>query len=134
MEFHERHKLLLMAHSPEGLRRLGRLVASTSKASFSDEVFLSYDVLLWKTLKLLATVKKHANVLYHCMSYLKTYLSHDEKEELTELIEAYRQGHLPLIVPVTLINHYIRKYHPPYLAAQYYLSPHPIELHLRNHV
>ena len=69
----------------------------------------------------------------HCMGFLKKLLSADEKKELLEIIEQYRQGHLPLIVPVTLLNHYVRKYDPPYLRDQYYLKPHPIELQLRNH-
>ena len=61
-------------------------------------------------------------------------LSADEKQELLEVIDNYRTGLLPLIVPVTLINHYVRKYDQTYLKDQYYLNPHPIELQLRNHV
>jgi uncharacterized protein YbgA (DUF1722 family) len=67
------------------------------------------------------------------MGFLKKLLSSDEKRELLEIIEQYRQGNFPLIVPVTLLNHYVRKYDPLYLREQYYLKPHPIELQLRNH-
>ena len=87
-----------------------------------------------EALKLRATVKKHVNVLQHLMGYFKKNLSADEKQELLEVIDYYHRGHVPLIVPVTLINHYVRKYDQPYLKLQYYLNPHPLELQLRNHV
>ncbi len=85
-------------------------------------------------LKLLATVKKNTNVLTHAMGYFKKLLSSDEKKELIEIIENYHKGFVPLIVPVVLINHYVRKYDEPYLKEQYYLNPNPLELMLRNHV
>jgi uncharacterized protein YbgA (DUF1722 family) len=78
-------------------------------------------------------VKKNANVLYHLMGYFKEDLSADEKQELLEILDQYRAGYIPLIVPVTLINHYVRKYQQPYLAKQTYLNPHPVDLQLRNH-
>jgi uncharacterized protein YbgA (DUF1722 family) len=68
------------------------------------------------------------------MGYFKTQLSSDEKQELLEIIKEYSVGLVPLIVPLTLINHYVRKYDQPYLKEQFYLNPHPIELQLRNHV
>jgi len=70
----------------------------------------------------------------HMMGYFKQQLTPGEKQELLELIDKYRTGFLPLVVPVTLINHYVRKYEQPYLKEQVYLNPHPIELQLRNHV
>ena len=68
------------------------------------------------------------------MGYFKKNLTRDEKEELAGIIKSYNQAHLPLIVPITLLNHYVRKYNSPYLEQQYYLNPHPMELMLRNHV
>jgi uncharacterized protein YbgA (DUF1722 family) len=67
------------------------------------------------------------------MGYFKKQLSADEKQELLEIFGAYRAGHVPLIVPVTLLNHYLRKYRQDYLADQTYLNPHPLALKLRNH-
>ncbi|HPO09969.1 MAG TPA: YbgA family protein, partial [bacterium] len=78
--------------------------------------------------------KKHCNVLQHAMGYFKQQLTPDEKQELLEIIDHYRNGYVPLIVPITLLNHYVRKYEQSYLKEQYYLYPHPIELQLRNHV
>jgi uncharacterized protein YbgA (DUF1722 family) len=68
------------------------------------------------------------------MGYFKAELTADEKQELLETLERYRRELVPLIVPITLISHYVRKYDQPYLKDQYYLNPHPIELQLRNHV
>ena len=85
-------------------------------------------------MRLLATPKKNANVLMHIAGYFKKLISSDEKQELLDVIENYRTGLIPLIVPITLVKHYVRKYTVTYLQKQYYLNPHPMELMLRNHV
>lgn len=131
--FHSRHKLLLLSRSPQLYRELGRLVATAASAPFED-AFARYRVLLLKALKTRPTVKKHINVLQHILGYFKQYLSADEKQEALELIEQYRAGLVPLIVPVTLLNHFVRKYDNAYLRQQVYLQPHPRELKLLNHV
>jgi uncharacterized protein YbgA (DUF1722 family) len=99
----------------------------------ADELFAGYEQLMMPTLKLRCTLKKHTNVLMHLLGYFKNQLSSDEKQELLEIIDNFKHGLIPLIVPVTLVNHYVRKYGQEYLAEQYYLSPHPLELKLRNH-
>lgn len=131
--FHTRHKLLLMAHSPELYRRMGRLVARARELP-PAELFATYEELLMKAMALKTTVRKNANVLQHILGYFKKVLSSDEKRELLEVIDNYKGGLIPLIVPVTLVNHYVRKYDQHYLREQHYLNPHPLELQLRNHV
>lgn len=131
--FHMKHKLLVMAHSPSALKALGQLVAQGRKGNHK-EICDSYVRLLMDALKLQATVRKNVNVLMHIAGYFKKQLSGIEKEEFQEVLEAYMNGLLPLIVPVTLLNHYVRVYGEAYLAEQYYLNPHPLELKLRNHV
>jgi uncharacterized protein YbgA (DUF1722 family) len=84
-------------------------------------------------MKLKATPGKNANVLQHALGYFKRDLSPDEKQEALGVIAGYRDEHVPLIVPVTLLQHYIWKYGVDYLASQTYFDPHPIELKLRNH-
>jgi uncharacterized protein YbgA (DUF1722 family)/uncharacterized protein YbbK (DUF523 family) len=133
VEFHTRHKLLLLSHSEKVYRELGRLVARARELR-PAELFETYVAALMPALKLRATVRKHGNVLQHVMGYFKKQLSPDEKAELVEVIGEYRDGHVPLIVPITLLNHYVRKYDQPYLREQWYLRPHPVELRLRNHV
>jgi len=131
--FHTRHKLLILSHSPAHCRVLGRLVAQAKEIPLK-ELYARYLTLFLEALRLKTTTKKNANVLYHLMGYFKRDLSGDEKQELLEIIDLYRQGYVPLLAPVILINHYVRKYREPYLKDQYYLHPHPLELQLRNHV
>ena len=133
VDFHTKHKLLVLSHSPDLHREMGRMVAGAKEVAIGN-LFERYEELLMKALRLKTTSKKNVNVLHHIMGYFKKQLSSDEKQELLEVIDQYRQGYVPLIVPITLVNHYVRKYDQPYLREQYYLKPHPIELKLRNHV
>jgi len=133
VEFHTRHKMLFLAHSEKIYRSLGRLVAQAKQCD-PDELFACYGREIMAALACRPTAKKHCNVLLHMLGYFKKDLSPQEKQELLEVIDRYRQGYLPLIVPVTLLNHYVRKYQQEYLAGQHYLQPHPVELKLRNHV
>ena len=98
------------------------------------ELYDRYQKLFLEALGRKTTSKKNTDVLYHLMGYFKGDLSPDEKQELRDLIDLYHRGLVPLIVPVSLISHYVRKYDQPYLKGQWYLNPHPIELQLRNHV
>ena len=132
IDFQTKHKLLILSHSPKHYQMMGRLVGQ-AKAFVLDELYQTYQRLLLEALRLKTTSKKNANVLQHMMGYFKKELSADEKQELLEIIGLYRETNVPLIVPITLMNHYIRKYDQPYLKGQYYLQPHPIELQLRNH-
>ncbi len=133
VDFHSRHKLLIMAHSPKHYQTLGQLVAQGQGLSL-DDLLLEYQKTLSSALRQKPTNKKNVNVLQHILGYFKKDLAPDEKQEALECIENYARGFVPLIVPVTLMNHYIRKYQQPYLKDQYYLNPHPLELQLRNHV
>jgi uncharacterized protein YbgA (DUF1722 family)/uncharacterized protein YbbK (DUF523 family) len=132
IDFHSTHKLLILAHSPKHYAILGKLV-SALKADMG-KLSNTYIRTLMEGLRLIATTKKNTNVLHHIVGYFKKVLSPDEKQELLEVIRSYHDGLLPLIVPVTLLSHYVRKYNEPYLQSQHYLNPHPAELMLRTHV
>jgi uncharacterized protein YbgA (DUF1722 family)/uncharacterized protein YbbK (DUF523 family) len=131
--FHTEHKLLILSHSPRHLNSIGKLVASAKKYT-KENLSSEYIKILTEGLQLLATVKKNTNVLLHIAGYFKKQLSPEDKQELHEVIEYYHKGYVPLIVPIILIKHYLRKFDEPYLKRQYYLNPHPLELMLRNHV
>lgn len=133
VEFHTDHKLLILSHSPQHYTELGRLVAR-GHGLVPEQLYADYVSLLMEGLKRLATSRKNSNVLQHIAGYFKRQLSSDEKQELLEVIEQYRVGLVPLIVPIVLAKHYVRKYGDPYLKKQWYLNPHPLELMLRNHV
>jgi uncharacterized protein YbgA (DUF1722 family)/uncharacterized protein YbbK (DUF523 family) len=132
VDFHTRHKLLILSHSPLHAKRMGKLVAEGRHMPIR-EVYTDYERLLIEALRLKTTLKKNMNVLQHIMGYFKHQLTADEKQELLEVFDQYRREHVPLIVPITLLNHYVRKYDQPYLKQQVYLNPHPLALKLRNH-
>jgi uncharacterized protein YbgA (DUF1722 family)/uncharacterized protein YbbK (DUF523 family) len=127
--FHARHKLIIMSHGD--YRDLGQLLASVAQANV-QEIADQYILLLMKKLKKVASRKNHVNVLQHIQGYLKKELNADDKAELCELIEAYRRGEVPLIVPLTLLKHHFRKCPDPYIEESYYMSPYPQELRLIN--
>ncbi|MGQ3684851.1 MAG: YbgA family protein [Candidatus Loosdrechtia sp.] len=133
VEFHTSHKLIMLAHSPKHYSSLGQLVAGAKKAK-QEELYTSYIKGFMEGMRFLATSKKNANVLMHIAGYFKKLITADEKRELLEVIENYRQCLIPLIVPITMVKHYVRKYNTGYLQKQHYLNPHPMELMLRNHV
>ena len=133
VNFHTQHKLLILSHDPKHYQSVGQLVAQGKSLPVID-LYLQYQSVFLEALKLKTTPKKNANVLQHMMGYFKEELTANEKQELLEVIDLYRKEYLPLIVPITLIKHYVRKYDQPYLQEQVYLNPHPIELQLRNHV
>ncbi|MFA6619232.1 MAG: DUF523 and DUF1722 domain-containing protein [Candidatus Neomarinimicrobiota bacterium] len=133
ISFHTRHKYTFMAHAPALLKTAGKIVAASSKKTINSDI-LAYEPVLMSIVNLKATVKKHVNVLQHIMGYFKNDLSSDEKQELLYVIQKYADHYVPLIVPIVLLQHYVRKYQDPYLLEQWYLNPHPDELKLRNHV
>ncbi|MBW2365476.1 MAG: DUF523 and DUF1722 domain-containing protein [Deltaproteobacteria bacterium] len=132
-DFHTRNKLLILSHSPKHAGQMGKLVAA-GKSLPANKFFSQYGKLLMEALSLQRTVKKNLNVLQHIMGYFKKQLTTDEKQELLKCFEQYKNGFVPLVVPITLVNHYVRKYDQPYLKIQTYLNPHPIELKLGTHV
>lgn len=128
-QFHARHKLIIMSH--EDYRDLGQLLSGVTKATI-QAIADQYILLLMKKLRIVAGRKNHVNVLQHIQGYLKKELSTDDKAELCELIEVYRRGEVPLIVPLTLLKHHFRKCPDPYIDESYYMSPYPQELQLIN--
>jgi uncharacterized protein YbgA (DUF1722 family)/uncharacterized protein YbbK (DUF523 family) len=133
VDFHTRNKLLILSHSPKHYKVMGKLVAE-GKPMPLKELYAQYETTLMEALALKASPKKHLNVLQHLMGYFKKQLSKDEKQELLDVFDRYRREFVPLVVPLTLINHFVRKYDQPYLKLQTYLNPHPVELKLRTHV
>jgi uncharacterized protein YbgA (DUF1722 family) len=131
--FHSAHKLQLMAHSPRLYAELGRLVAG-AKAEARPALRASYEAQFMSALEVMATPKRHVNVLQHILGYFSDQIDGAARRELLELIEDYGRGLVPLVVPLTLVRHYVRQFTIAYLQAQTYLEPHPKELMLRNHV
>jgi uncharacterized protein YbgA (DUF1722 family) len=133
VDFHTAHKLQLMAHSTVAYRELGRLVATVKRrprAAFHRE----YESGFMGALTQLASRGRNANVLQHAAGHLKQTLDSASRRELADLVHDYRKGLVPLVVPVTLIRHHVRRHGIESLRGQVFLEPHPKELMLRNHV
>lgn len=133
VEFHTNEKLLLFAHKETAYRALGRVVADAKQMS-RKELAKGYQGLFMDALGHQATVRRHVNVLQHAAGYFKKDLESSDRTELARLIDDYRKRLVPLVVPLTMVRHYVRALDVEYLSRQTYLSPHPKELMLRNHV
>ena len=133
VNFHTRHKMLIRAHGENEYARLGRLVANAGSEDI-ESLSGEYVALLMQTLKRPATRKQHSNVLSHLAGYLKRDIDAGDKAELVRLIEEYRLGRVPLVVPITMLKHHFRRCPDPYVGHQVYLDPYPEELQLRNFI
>ena len=131
--FHSMHKYMLMAHDPSDYASLGRLVAQSGKSDL-EEVITEYFSGFMQTLQRKASRKSHTNAMLHLLGYLKQALGPEDKQQILELIEEYRQGILPLVAPMSLLRHFIKRYGSDYVKGQHYLMPHPEELGLRNSI
>jgi uncharacterized protein YbgA (DUF1722 family) len=131
--FHTAHKMTLLAHRPESYKALGVLVAGARnrpRAEVRDE----YTAAFMAGMKALATPTRHVNAMHHMLGHLRGVADVEGRDEILALIEDYRNGIVPLIVPITLLHHYVKRHKVDYLLGQTYLQPHPRELALRNHV
>ena len=134
MRFHERHKFLLMARNQSAMRRLGKLLGESERGDSVPDLADAYLAGLTETLSRPASRRGHANVLHHLQGFISDGLDRQDRAELLETIERYRQGLVPLVVPLTLVRHHVRRQGVSYLRDQVYLEPHPHELMLLNHV
>lgn len=134
VRFHTAIKMTLLAHSPKHYTELGRLVAQAGTLPW-DDLSVQYYAGFMAGMAVLATRGRHANTIQHLMGFLKDELAPEDKQELLGLIEDYRNGMLPLIVPITLLKHHLARHDvPDWVYVQTYLNPYPKELMLRNHV
>lgn len=130
-DFHAQYKYVLLSHDQDRTRKLGKQLADINKAEF-DDFIPAYFAEFMTILKIKATRKNHVNVLMHLQGFLKNDIDKEDKLELSQTIEQYRIGHLPLIVPITLLRHHFRKHPKPFVERSRYLEPHPSELMLLN--
>ncbi|MEZ5491445.1 MAG: DUF523 and DUF1722 domain-containing protein [Gammaproteobacteria bacterium] len=133
VDFHARHKLIIMSHDQQDYRALGKLVAGIRKENLSEQL-PAYLHGLMAALKKIASLGNHVNVLQHIQGYLKQNLDRDDKQELVQCIEDYRNGVVPLIVPITLLNHHFRRNPNEYIERSWYMKPYPSELSLTNQI
>ncbi|WML90951.1 DUF1722 domain-containing protein [Thiothrix lacustris] len=130
--FQADHKYILMAHDQDMARELGQMVAQAGASADFPALVKAYLTLLMATLEKRVSRGQHANVLMHMMGHLKNDIDAEDRQEMLETIHQYRNGYVPLIVPITLLKHHFRRHPQPYIDRQHYLNPHPGELMLRN--
>jgi uncharacterized protein YbgA (DUF1722 family)/uncharacterized protein YbbK (DUF523 family) len=131
IEFHARHKLMLMARGSSFYQELGRMVANTTRANL-EERRAAYIHRFMQVMAIRSLPARQVNVLQHIMGYLKNLISTEDKQELLAIFDAYRNRELPLITPITLLRHHLRVHPQPYINQQYYLDPCPRQLALRS--
>ncbi|WP_341938794.1 YbgA family protein [Marinimicrobium sp. C2-29] len=131
VDFYSRYKYQVMAHHVPSYKSLGRLVAQAGSRDIHelrDEFLREFMAALGHR----ATRKGNTNAIMHLRGYLRGLLDADEQDELSRVIESYRLKEVPLVVPLTLLKHYLLKVDNPYLQKQTFWSPHPEKLGLRN--
>lgn len=133
IDFHSRYKYTLMAHDPQSYSDLGRMLADAGKQD-PEQLGERYFEALMGSLAKKASRRSNTNVLMHLQGYLKNQLTSREKEKLGEAIEQYRNGIIPLIVPVTVLRNHFHTWPNEYIAKQAYLQPYPDDLSLRNQI
>jgi uncharacterized protein YbgA (DUF1722 family)/uncharacterized protein YbbK (DUF523 family) len=132
MRFHARHKLLLLAHSPKAYAQLGRSIAA-ARGPEASRLAARYGAAFMAALAIVPTRGRHSNVLQHMVGYFRDLIDPQSRQDLSTVIADYGSGHVPLVVPVTLLTYFARRHGVQYLIDQVYLQPHPKELMLRNH-
>lgn len=133
VDFHSREKMLVAAHEPAAEKVLGHIVAG-AKGVPRAEAADHYRSAFLGALSRPALRRRHVNVLQHMLGYFRDVLDAAPRQALAAVVEDYRIGLVPLVVPITLVRHYVMLNGIEYLARQTYLEPHPRELLLRNHV
>jgi len=133
VEFHTRHKMLIRCHGTVAYAQLDRLAADAG-AEVVEGLAGEYVALLMETLSRPASREQHGTVLAELAGYLKRDIDPRDQAELARLIDEYRLGRVPLVVPITMLKHHFRRSPNAYAVHQYYLEPHPEALQLRNFI
>jgi len=131
IQFHSRHKLMLMARGSSYYQELGRMVSGVTRKDLAQRRE-AYIQRFMQVMQQQTTRGRQVNVLQHIMGYIKEHLSASDKQELLAIFESYRQTEIPLITPIAMLKHYLRLYPQEYIIRQHYLEPYPEKLALRS--
>ncbi len=131
--FHSRYKYFVMAHGQALYKQLGQLVARAGIEPL-DGLVAHYGEVFFAGIQKVPSRRNHANVLFHLLGYLKSQVKGDLRQDLVDAVEDYRLGAVPLVVPITLLKHYLSHFANDYINQQFYLNPHPARWGLRNDI
>ena len=121
VRFHSAHKFLLMAHSEQKLRALGRIVANAGKQS-SRRVLDSYTATFQEALQSLPRTTSQINVLMHALGYFKKGLSGREKRHFLDVLGAFRHGRVPRQSVTSVLWSWALRFDCVYLQEQAFLD------------
>lgn len=127
VSFHTRHKFIFMAYHQKEMKTLGQIVANKEKRSLS-ELTLVYKKHLLAALERTPAFKSHINVLMHALGYISKKISPAERAFFLKILEDYRNGNVPLSVPVGVMKSHLVRFQEQYLLDQFYFNPFPSEL------
>jgi len=131
--FHTSYKYLIYAKSESAYKSLGNIVANHKKLPV-NEVLETYKIAFFKAINEKGTIKKTYNVLLHIIGYFKKLITKEEKEHVLDACNEYKDGIIPLIAVIKLINLYVKRFDQSYLKTQKFLHPYPKELSLRSDI
>ncbi|MAP12215.1 MAG: hypothetical protein CMQ61_09190 [Gammaproteobacteria bacterium] len=131
VDFHTRHKYLILSHSEVGYRQLGRMVAEAGAANL-HELCQAYIGHVMQSMRQRATRKRHANVLQHLLGFLSRTLESADRKTLNDMVDEYRLGKIPLVVPIRFLRYHFARQPNEFVSLQYYLHPYPEDLGIRN--
>ena len=119
VEFQARNKFLIMAHSQEELKVLGRIVASNKKVKLS-EMLKEYEKNLNICLQYKPTTKTHSNVIMHIFGFFSKEFSELEREKFFELLKQFKNETVTVGDILAEIHPIVFRFNKTYLASQTY--------------
>jgi len=127
VRFHSENKYLLMAYKQETMRVLGRIVANLDKKDI-EELIRDYEKYLSEALSEEPKYTSNINVLMHGLGYFSEKISSSEKAFFLDSLDRYREGRIPLSVPLNVLRSFIIRFQENYLMQQTFFEPYPEEL------
>ncbi len=129
--FWSRYKYLVLAHDEKNYREIGPLLANLAVADLPT-LAQQFFTRLMQALQKPSTRAGNVNAIQHLRGFVKKAADEVEKQTLNTLIDQYRDGHVPLIVPLAMLRHLLARYPDDWATEQRYLQPYPDALGLRN--
>jgi len=124
VDFHTRHKFLLLAYNQARLRELGRLVANLRQKP-ARELLAEYAAVFRAAMARPPRRPAIVNALMHALGYVSDGLTPSEKGYFLDLLAAYREGRVSLSAPLSVLRAWVLRFQEPYLSSQIFLSPFP---------
>lgn len=124
IKFHSDNKYLLMAYSPDSLKKLGKITANQQQLS-TDSIIQNYKSEFLKAFHKAPTTGRLINSFEHCFGYFSNKLNEEEKKHYFMHLDLYKSGQTPLIVISSILKTWALRFNEQYLINQTIFSPYP---------